>query len=161
MTARKEKARTARERDLMAVLAHGRRKRCTRGRCDRYDAVSSRCPATRRARRRPPVRGDAGHEGAALNTRADDLEVALRGILGMLPGADSISIHIFRAWAYILITASTEAAVRTLGHDLDLGAPEIRAAQRTWWLRAMSELRRGTLRIEVVGPHHQWPPPAR
>jgi hypothetical protein len=93
-----------------------------------------------------------------VNARAHDLVVTLRGILGMLPGATAISLHTFRAWTYILITASTDATVRALGHDLGLGAPEIRAAQRTWWLRAMSE--RGELRVEVAGPHHHGPPPA-
>ena len=96
-----------------------------------------------------------------MNARAHDLVVTLRGILGMLPGATAISFHTFVTWTYILIAASTDAAVRALGQDLGLGAPEIRAARTTWWLRAMSEPGRGEVRVEVAGPHHQGPPPAR
>ncbi len=96
-----------------------------------------------------------------MNARARDLVAAQRGILGMLPGATGISVHAFTAWTYVLIAASTDAAVRALGQDLGLGAPEIRAARTTWWFRAMSEPEYGEVRVEVAGPHHQGPPPAR
>jgi len=96
-----------------------------------------------------------------VNARAHDLVATQRDILGMLPGATAISFHSFTAWTYILIAASTDAAVRALGQELGLGAPEIRAVRTTWWLRAMSEPGRGEVRVEVAGPHHQGPPPAR
>ena len=67
-----------------------------------------------------------------MNARAHDLVVILRGLLGMLPGATAITLHTFTTWTYVLIAASTDAAdaaVRMLGHDLGLGAPEIRAAR--------------------------------
>ena len=94
-----------------------------------------------------------------MNARAHDLVVVLRGIFGMLPGATAITVHIFSAWTYILIAVSTDTAVRALGHDLGLEAPEIRAAEHRWWLRAMSEPGNGAVRVEVVGPHHHGPPP--
>jgi hypothetical protein len=97
-----------------------------------------------------------------MNTRVRDLAVTLRGVLGMLPGATAITIHTFRAWTYILITASTDAAVRAISQDLGLGAPEIRRSRIIWWHRAMTvwEPGHGELRIEVAGPHHQGSPPA-
>lgn len=96
-----------------------------------------------------------------MNTRAHDLVVTLRGTLGMLPGATAISFHTFSTWTYSLIFVSTDTAVRALGHDLGLGAPEIRPTQTAWWYRAMSEPGRGEVRVEVVGPHHAGPPPAQ
>jgi hypothetical protein len=96
-----------------------------------------------------------------VNARSYDLVVTLRDILGMLPEATAISCYAFKAWTYVLIAASTDAAVRALGQDLGLGAPEIRSARTTWWLRAMSESGHGEVRVEVAGPHHQGPPPAR
>lgn len=94
-----------------------------------------------------------------MNARAHDLVVALRGILGMLPGATAITVYTFRAWTYILIAVSTDTAVRALGRDLGLEPPEIRAGERRWWLRVMSEPGNGEVRLEVAGPHHQGPPP--
>lgn len=94
-----------------------------------------------------------------MNTRAHDLVIVLRGILGMLPGATAISVYTFTAWTYILIAVSTDKAVRALGRDLGLQAPEIRIAEHRWWLRVMSESGSGAVRVEVAGPHHQGPPP--
>jgi len=96
-----------------------------------------------------------------VNTRAHDLVVTLRGVLGTLPGATGFNLYSFRAWTYLLIATSTDATVHALGHDLGLGRPEIRAARTAWWLRAMSEPGLGEVRIEVAGPHHQGPPLAR
>ena len=96
-----------------------------------------------------------------MNTRAHDLVVIQHGTLGMFPGARAISFHTFSAWTYSLIFASTDAAVRTLGHDLGLGALEIRATRTAWWYRTMAETARGEVRVEVIGPHHAISPPAQ
>lgn len=96
-----------------------------------------------------------------MNARARDLVDTLRDTLGRVPGATAISFHAFTAWTYVLIGASTDAAVRALGQELGLGAPEIRAARTTWWLRAMSGPENYEVRVEVAGPHHPGPPPAR
>ncbi|HWO24619.1 MAG TPA: hypothetical protein VNO30_38015 [Kofleriaceae bacterium] len=100
-----------------------------------------------------------------MNTRVRGLAVTLFGILGMLPGATAITVHAFGAWTYILITASTDAAVRAISHDLGLGAPQIRRSrmnQIIWWHRAITVWApgHGEIRIEVAGPHHQGSPPA-
>jgi hypothetical protein len=96
-----------------------------------------------------------------VNTRAHDLVVILRGVHGGLPGATAISFHAFPAWTYLLISASTDSAVDTLGYDLGLGAPEIRLARKAWWLRAMSETRCGQVRVEVIGPPRRGRPPVQ
>lgn len=96
-----------------------------------------------------------------MNTRAHDLVNILHGILDGVPGATGLSFHRATAWTYLLIAASTDATVRVLSHDLGLGAPELRIAERISWLRAMSESGRGELRVEVVGPHRGAPPARR
>jgi hypothetical protein len=96
-----------------------------------------------------------------VNQRANDLVVTLRGVLGILPGATAISFHAFSAWTYLLISASTDAAVRALSHDLGLGAPVVRPAGTVWWFRAMSESGHGEVCVEVAGPHYPRRPPAQ
>jgi hypothetical protein len=94
-----------------------------------------------------------------MNTRADDLTVILRAILGTLPGATSISLYAVEAWAILLITTSTDEAVIALSEDLELGAVEFRTGDGRWWCRASSERDQGRLRVVVAGPHHMSPPP--
>ena len=55
-----------------------------------------------------------------MNTRAHDLTVLLRGILGTLPGATSIGLHASERWAFVLITAASDEAVVALGEALGL-----------------------------------------
>lgn len=90
-----------------------------------------------------------------MNVRVRDLVVVLRGMLGMLPGANAIGIHTVGSRAYLLIMTSTNAAVHMLGHDLDLGAPELNLTPAAWWLCAHSET--DELSVDLIGPHH---PPA-
>jgi hypothetical protein len=94
-----------------------------------------------------------------MNDRAYDLTVTLRAILGTLPGATSISLHAFGGWAIVLITASSDEVVTTLGEELGLGASEVKRANGRWWRRVASEREQGSLRVEVAGPHHMGPPP--
>jgi hypothetical protein len=86
-----------------------------------------------------------------VNTRAHDIAVVLRSVLGMLPAATGISCHVCSTWTFVVISASTDAAVDTLSYDLGLGVPERRSDQTASWLRAMSE--RDAVRVEVFGPH--------
>jgi len=94
-----------------------------------------------------------------MNVRADDLMVTLRALLGMLPGASSLSIHGAETWALVLIMTSSDEAVIALGEDLELGEVEIRIGEGRWWRRACSKRDQGRLRVVVVGPHHEGPPP--
>ena len=89
-----------------------------------------------------------------MNVRARDLMVVMRGALGMLPGANAIGLHLVSARAYLLIRASTNAAVHTLGHDLDLGAPELNRTPASWSLCAHSEDHE--LSVDLIGPQRLW-----
>ena len=92
-----------------------------------------------------------------MNVRAHDLVVVQRGVLGMLPGANAIGLHIVGAGAYLLIMTSTNAAVHVLGHDLGLGAPEFRSTRTARWLCAQSASTSeyGTVSVAVIGPHRR------
>jgi hypothetical protein len=94
-----------------------------------------------------------------MNAYAFDLAVMLRAILATLPGATAISIHASTAWTLVLITAASDEAVDTLGETLGLEAPEVRIGVGRWWRRATTEHDGGTLRVDVVGPHHLGAPP--
>jgi hypothetical protein len=94
-----------------------------------------------------------------MNTRAHDLTVTLRAILGMLPGATSIGLHAAEAWALVLITTSSDETVIALSEDLGLGEVEITIRDGRWWRRASSERDQGRLRVVVAGPHHVSAPP--
>lgn len=93
-----------------------------------------------------------------MNTRAHDLTVLLRGILGTLPGATSVGLHATDRWAFVLITAASDEAVVALGEALGL-ACDVQIGKRRWWRRATSEGDQGRLQIVVAGPPHKgWPP---
>ena len=94
-----------------------------------------------------------------MNTRAHDLAVLLRGILGGLPGATSIGLHASERWAFVLITAASDEAVSALGEALGL-ACDVSSGARRWWRRARSEGEQGMLHVVVAGPAHegQLPP---
>src|SRR5689334_17250565 len=95
-----------------------------------------------------------------MNTRAHDLTVTLRAILGTLPGASSITLHAVEAWTIMLITMSSDEAMISLSEELGLGEVEmIRTAEDRWWRRASSERDQGRLRVVVTGPHHMSSPP--
>jgi hypothetical protein len=94
-----------------------------------------------------------------MNLRADDLMVTLRGLLGMLPGATSLSVHGAETWALVLILTSSDEAVIALNEDLELGEVKIRNGEGRWWRRACSTRDQGRFRVVVVGPHHEGPPP--
>lgn len=93
-----------------------------------------------------------------MNTRAHDLAVLLRGILGALPGATSIGLHASERWAFVLITAASDEAVVALGEALGL-ACDVRSGKRWWWRCATSEGEQGMLHIVVAGPPHKGRPP--
>ena len=95
-----------------------------------------------------------------MNARAHDLTVTLRAILGTLPGATALSIHVSPAWTLVLITAASDEAVSTLSEALGLSVPEVRIAAGRWWCRATAERDAGMLRVEVAGPHHLGSPPS-
>src|SRR6185369_2122801 len=83
----------------------------------------------------------------AMNARARDLAVLLRGILGALPGATSIGLHASERWALVLITAASDEAVDTLGEALGLTC-EIRIGKRRWWVTAArTAVRSGSSRL--------------
>ena len=94
-----------------------------------------------------------------MNVRADDLMVTLRALLGMLPGATSLSVHGAETWALVLIMTSSDEAVIALNEDLELGAVEIKNGEGRWWRRACLKRDQGRLRVVVVGPHHEGAPP--
>lgn len=98
-----------------------------------------------------------------MNVRAHDLVIVHRGMLGMLPGANAIGLHTAGAGAYLLIMASTNTAVHVLGHDLGLGAPELRSTQEAQWLCAQSTSRSafGMVSVAVIGPHRRPAPSGR
>jgi hypothetical protein len=95
-----------------------------------------------------------------------DLVAALHGILGELVGASGVSIHAMKAWTVVLVTAVTDDSARALGAVLGLGAPKYRTAtdHRTGtqrcWVFASTDLDRGAVRVQVVGPSHAGPPPS-
>ena len=93
-----------------------------------------------------------------MNARAHDLTVLLRGILGTLPGARSISVHASARWVFVLITTTSDEAVGALGEALGL-ACDVRIGKRWWWRRAMAEGEQGLLRIVVAGPAHKGQAP--
>ena len=93
-----------------------------------------------------------------MNTRAHDLVVLLRGVLGALPGATSIGLHASERWAFVLITAASDEAVGALGEALGL-ACEVRSGKWRWWRRATSKSEQGMLHMVVAGPAHQGQPP--
>lgn len=95
-----------------------------------------------------------------MNTRAHDLAVLLRGVLGGLPGATSIGLHASERWAFVQITAASDEAVSALGEALGL-ACDVSSGPRRWWRRARSESEgeQGMLHMVVAGPAHEGPPP--
>lgn len=93
-----------------------------------------------------------------MNTRAHDLTVLLRGILGTLPGATSIGVQASGRWAFVLITAGSDEAVVALGEALEL-ACNVRIGKRRWWRRATSESEQGRIHMVVAGPAHKGQPP--
>jgi len=94
-----------------------------------------------------------------MNAQAHEFVSTLLGVLGKHPEATGISIHALKAWAIILITASSDEAVIALDEKFELGGTEIQLAGGRWWRRATSENRQGTWRVVVTGPHHLGPPP--
>jgi len=94
-----------------------------------------------------------------MNARADDLMVMLRALLGMLPGATSLSVHGSETWVLVLIMTSSDDAVIALSEDLELREVEIGIGESRWWRRASSERDQGRLRVVVAGPHHESAPP--
>lgn len=98
-----------------------------------------------------------------MNVRAHDLVVVHRGMLGMLPGANAIGLHTTGTGAYLLIMTSTNAAVHVLGHDLGLGAPEVRSTHAAQWLCAQSASMSafGMVSVAVIGPHRRPAPSGR
>lgn len=89
-----------------------------------------------------------------MNVSAYRLVATLHAVLDELPGATGLSIHASPRWTLVLITAGSDAAVRSLSAALGLGVPEIRGAAGRWWFCALAERHQGTLRVEVIGPHH-------
>lgn len=85
--------------------------------------------------------------------------VTLRALLGMLPGATSLSVHGAETWALVLIMTSSDETVIALSEDLELGEVEIRIGEGRWWRRACSQRDQGRLRVVVAGPHHEGAPP--
>ena len=94
-----------------------------------------------------------------MNVRAHDLTVTLRALLGMLPGATSLSVHGNERWALVLIMTSSDEAVIALSEDLELEEVNIGIEKGRWWRRASSERDQGRLRVVVAGPHHESAPP--
>src|SRR5689334_10023215 len=72
----------------------------------------------------------------ALNARAHDLAVLLRGIDGTLPGARSVGVHASARWVFVVVTAAADEAVGALREGLGL-ACDVRIGERWWWRRAM------------------------
>lgn len=93
-----------------------------------------------------------------MNTRARDLVVLLRGILGMLPGATSIGLHASERWAFVMITAASDEAVETLGELLGLTS-DVRIGKRRWWCRATGVDAQDLVQIVIAGPAHKGAPP--
>lgn len=93
-----------------------------------------------------------------MNVRAYNLAITWRGDLVSLPGADSISFHAQDTWALLLIMASSDEAVISLGEELGLTC-DIRSEAGTWWRIATGEHEGGALRCEVSGPRHRGQPP--
>ena len=97
-----------------------------------------------------------------MNARVYYLTSTLRAILSTLPGATSISLHAAETWTLLLITASSDETVSSLGEALGLGAIEVRSGGSgagRWWRRVMEEREQDALRVAVVGPHHWGRPP--
>jgi hypothetical protein len=107
--------------------------------------------------------GTEGAAGAAMNQRAHALSVilhsVLRAILRLLPGATSIRIQASEAWAMFVITTASDQAVVALGQDLGLGASVIKSNEGRWWRYATSIFNGGSVRFELIGPHHMGSPP--
>ena len=94
-----------------------------------------------------------------MNARADDLVRELRTLLGTLPGATTLSLHVSKTWTLVLIATASDAAVPALGEALGLGAAEVARGVGGWWRRAAAARDQGTLSIVVAGPHHRGRPP--
>jgi hypothetical protein len=96
-----------------------------------------------------------------MNARAFELVDALLAILTTLPGASALNVDASEIWAFVVITAESDEAVRALGTALGLGAPAVRGTARLWWRYAAAERRHGALHVEVkvLGPRHRNPPP--
>jgi hypothetical protein len=94
-----------------------------------------------------------------MNARADDLVVTLLDVLGRYPEATGLSVHALKAWAIVLIMASSDEAVNALNEQLGLAGPRSRSSR----VDGGEVRRRRVSRVPSAswspGPHHVGPPP--
>jgi hypothetical protein len=80
------------------------------------------------------------------------------GELEALPGAASLTIHAQVSWALLMIMASSDTAVFTLGEMLGLTS-DVQRENGRWRRVAVGKSATGFVRYEVKGPSHAGPLP--
>jgi hypothetical protein len=91
-----------------------------------------------------------------VNRRALDLADALRGQLGPLPGALSLSIREMRPWTFVRIGMASDDALRALAVDLELDQARTERRGRIWWRQVSS--RSDGLLVIGAGPYREGEP---
>lgn len=97
---------------------------------------------------------------AVVSERADGAETiralatALRAILGLFPDVEGLSCHIFGKATFMTISASSDAAVHSLGASLGFGEPRVMELATDAGLKRCLSLRRevGLVTLSITGP---------
>jgi uncharacterized protein involved in copper resistance len=92
-----------------------------------------------------------------MNERGRDFIAELRGYLGRLPGATSMSVTGSERWALVLVRAASDEAVDALSEAFEL-TNDIGIDTSKWWRRATGEAEQGLLQMVVAGPPHEGTP---
>jgi hypothetical protein len=89
-----------------------------------------------------------------MNERGRDLMAEVRGFLGRLPGATSMSVTASERWVLLLVRVASDEELVALSEAYGLTC-DVGIDTRAWWRRATGEAEQGLLQIVVAGPPHE------